>query len=57
MSASIGAMAGRDVLDKYRRASVAAFVDVFANDAYGMLQAKYGDVVGPYFSARQAGAA
>lgn len=57
MAASIGAMAGRDVLDQYRRGSVSAFVDVFANDAYGMLQAKYGDVVAPYFSARREGAA
>lgn len=40
----------RDALDSYRRAAVANFEDVFKGDAYGMMQAKYGDVVGAYFA-------
>lgn len=45
-----GGMVPRDVMESYRRASVAAFKDVHSHDAYGMMQAKYGDVVGAYFS-------
>lgn len=44
-----GGLVARDVLDRYRRAAVANFSEVFKNDAYGMMQAKYGDIVGAYF--------
>lgn len=45
-----GGMVSRDLMDDYRRASVANFKEVHSHDAYGMLQAKYGDVVAPYFA-------
>ena len=45
-----GGLVRRDLMDDYRRASVAAFKETYTHDAYGMLQARYGDVVAPYFA-------
>ncbi|MFG6599369.1 MULTISPECIES: hypothetical protein [unclassified Sulfitobacter] len=45
-----GGLVGREVMDSYRRSSVAKFLEVYSHDAYGMLQDKYGDLVGAYFA-------
>ena len=45
-----GGMVSRDQMDAYRRASAGKFKVIYGPDAYGIMQAKYGDVVGAYFS-------
>lgn len=52
-----GGQVSREVMDSYRRASVMNFKEVYSHDAYGILQARYGDVVGPYFDASETGSA
>lgn len=44
----------REVMDRYRTGSVNHFKQIYRHDAYGMLQSKYGDVVGPYFEQKHA---
>lgn len=45
-----GGLVPRDLMDSYREASARTFKEIYKHDAYGMLQAKYGDVVAPYFA-------
>jgi len=49
-----GGLVGQDTLDDYRRSSVRAFQRAYSQEAYGILQSRFGDVVAPYFAARGA---
>jgi len=45
-----GGFVSREVMDGYRRSSIRTHRAIFSDDSYGMLQSRYGDIVGPYFA-------
>jgi hypothetical protein len=50
-----GGLVARDILDGYRKASVETCKSAYSGGAYGLLHAKYGEVVTPYFASAESG--